>query len=128
MQKSKTQHRKPRKNVRRKLHKGRLAFVLLILLAIIALTLWAFGCFDYEKSPKPVMVQEDTVETIQCDTIISVSEFAMRDAQKILDSKPETFERHQAILLVKSRETELRLNGHNHAADVYIKTIEKLCK
>lgn len=106
--------RKPRKKVKRKLHKGRVAMALSILavivIAIMALLSRCSGDAghifreggDFRK-PVPTAL-----------------EAGRRDAMKVMQTAPGSMERDGALLFIKSREYRLRSAGYGHAADDYI--------
>ena len=48
-----------------------------------------------------------------------------RDAQKVINTAPNSMERNEILLEIHARETELRQKGFGHAADDYIYTVNK---
>jgi len=103
-----------RRKQRRKLRKGRVALALtvlaIIVVGIVSLVSWLTsgisGCTraggDFRR-PVPEAI-----------------EAGHRDAEIALSAAPGSMERQDALLDIRARETELRDNGHAHAADDYI--------
>lgn len=104
--------RKPRRKGGRRLHRGRVALVLSVLAIIVILIMvcvsrcsggdGVHGCGDF-RTPVPEAI-----------------EAGRADAVKVLKTAPQSMERDNALLFIRSRESELRSAGYGHAADDYI--------
>lgn len=99
---------------RRRIHRGRLsllmsivAFVVIVIMVILsrcsdgAGTVFRAGG-DFRK-PIPTAI-----------------EAGREDAKRVLMTAPESMERDNSLLYIKSRESRLRMSGYSHAADDYI--------
>ncbi len=96
--------------------------VFVLLLIISGLFLFCLGlCTVSEETP------EDVPE-YACEQYIDVIENAHRDAHKVLQTTEGSMERQHEMLNIKSRESQLRVNGLSEAADDYIGTVNKLLK
>lgn len=45
---------------------------------------------------------------------------ALRDVSKVMQTSPNTMQREKAVLAIRVRERELRDNGYDEEADIYI--------
>lgn len=119
-QTSRQNKKRPKKKVKRRIHKGRLALVLTVLALIIvgimsllsrcssdAGTVFRAGG-DFRK-PIPEAIDA-----------------GHRDAKAVIGTEAGTMERDNAMLKIKARETRLRQAGYNHAADDYINSARDL--
>lgn len=123
-----TNHTK-RKNVinqskskgRRRIHKGRMAFVLSVFtLVVISIAAILSRCSDGSLT-----IGEDDLHKPAVDAVRSGRE----DARKVMQTAPQSMEREEALLFIRSRENELRRAGYAHAADDYINAaVEELKK
>lgn len=106
--------KRPKKKVKRRLHKGRLA-ILLTIIAVIVVSVMALlsRCSSGAGS---VFRQGGDFRT----PVPTALEAGRSDAMKVLQTAPGGMEREGALLYIKSREHRLRNSGYGHAADDYI--------
>lgn len=99
---------------RRRIHKGRLTLVLsIVAFIVIGIMVILSRCSD----------DAGTVFRAGGDfrkPIPSAIEAGREDAKRVLLTEPESMERDNALLYIKSRESRLRMSGYSHAADDYI--------
>lgn len=105
---------KTKRKRRRRIHKGRLTLVLsIVAFIVIGIMVILSRCSD----------DAGTVFRAGGDfrkPIPSAIEAGREDAKRVLLTEPESMERDNALLYIKSRESRLRMSGYSHAADDYI--------
>lgn len=112
--------RQPRRKVRRRLHKGRLALVLTVLaIIIVGIMTLISRCSDGS-----VVRSAGDFEIPVTDALKAGRE----DARKVMSTAPGSMEREEALLFIRSREHALRDAGHAHAADDYINSAKEELK
>ena len=105
-------NRKPvKRKVHRRLHKRRVSMALTILALIVVCVMWLVSrCSDsyriYGGDFRPPVA-----EAVRA---------GREDARMVMATAPQSMEREQAMLFIRSRENELRKAGYAHAADDYI--------
>jgi hypothetical protein len=86
-------------------------FILAIILSAAVVS--ACGGKDDPDSPKAI------AEAADC---------GRADALKVIRAKAQSMEREDAILFIRSRESQLRASGYVHAADSYIEAAETMLR
>ncbi|MDE6333702.1 MAG: hypothetical protein K2L77_03545, partial [Muribaculaceae bacterium] len=102
----------PKRKLRRRVHKGRLAFVLSVLaLVVVGIAVMLSRCSD-----RSLIGGDSDLHRPAADAVRTGRE----DARKVMQTAPQSMEREEALLFIRSRENELRKAGYAHAADDYI--------
>ena len=105
-----------RRKVRRRVHKGRVSAALAILALIVVGIIYAFSTDECES---PQTHRHTNAEAVAA---------AERDAAAVNAADAGSMERQQQLLSIKAKESELRQQGYNDAADDYISTVNSLIK
>lgn len=114
-QANKTSAARPRRRVRRRLRKGRVAFALTVLAMIVV---GIMSLLSRCGSDAGTMFRKGGDFRVPVKTAL---EAGRADAMKALQAPAGSMERDGALLYIKSREYRLRNSGYVHAADDYIK-------
>ena len=105
-----------RKKTRRRVHRGRVTMALVIVALIVVGLALAFSTDECES---PITHRHVNAEAVAA---------AQRDAAAANALPAGSMERQQQLLSIKAKESELRQQGFNHAADDYISTVNSLIK
>lgn len=111
-----TTNRTRKKTRRRRVHKGRLAIVIIFALAI------GFGIAGIVY----LLCSNNSIDESPREIIAAAVEAGRADALSAANAAPESMERDEALLFIKARESQLRRNGYSHAADDYISTAQHI--
>lgn len=110
-QRTKSQVRQGRKRVRRRLRKGRVTMALSVLALIVVGIVWLVArCSDSDAIRHPELH----------DPVPEAVAAGREDARKVFETAPGSMERQNALLYIKSRETDIRRAGYPHAAADYL--------
>ena len=100
--------RKKKKKI--KVHYDRLFAQLILLCLLVFLCVWLFSLCSSDDSPSDGS-REASREAVEA---------AIRDADKVINTAPGSWERDNTLLFIRAREHRLRSKGYGHAADDYI--------
>ncbi len=105
--------KKKNRRKKRKLHKGRLAIVILAfaLLIIVLMAVISRACAETWGTRAGGDFRRPVPEAIEA---------GRRDAEIVIHTHAGSMERQRAMLDIRAKEYELRENGYAHAADDYI--------
>lgn len=104
---------KPRRRVKRRIHRGRMALIVSVLAVIVIAVM---VCVSRCSSNNEIFRSGGDFRRPVPEAI----EAGRADAVKVLRTAPGSMEREDALLFIRSRESRLRMAGHGHAADDYI--------
>ena len=104
-----------RRKVRRRVHRGRVTMALVIVALVVGLVF----AFSTDECESPITHRHVNAEAVAA---------AQRDAAAANALQAGSMERQQQLLSIKAKESELRQQGFNHAADDYISTVNSLIK
>jgi len=118
--KRKPTRKSPKRKVRRRLHKGRAALLLsVIAIIVIGIMTLVSRCSDGSVIRAGGDFRVPVPEAIKA---------GREDARKVMSTAPQSMEREEALLFIRSREYEMRQAGHVRAADDYINAAKEELK
>lgn len=99
----------------RRIRKGRVAMALAILAGIILIPVVCVRSCNSDAAP--AIIRQESREAYEA---------GRRDATRVLDTHPESMERHQILLEIQERRWKMISNGYKTAADDYQRGVSEI--